>query len=159
MPFRPMSNPHVSARRQRRTSRISRQRRLALYAAFALLLGTGLVWLLVHFLGLDPESTAPWQAWSMKVHGAAAFYVTFLLGIMWSEHIRSCWIQGQNRLAGGLFGAVVGLLLVTGFGLYYFNGESLRSLTEWLHWSGGIVVGALFWVHRAVGLRRAAGRD
>lgn len=153
-----MSNPHLSSRQLHRTLRLSRQRRWALYAAFALLLLTGLAWLLVHFLAFEPETTAPWQAWSMRVHGAAAFYVTFLLGVIWSVHIRYCWTRRHNRLAGGLFGGIVALLVATGFGLYYFNGEALRNATEWLHWGGGVVVCALFWIHQVMG-RKATGRD
>jgi len=153
-----MYQPHVPARR-RRAARLGPHRRLALYATFALLLLTGLAWLLARWLELEPETLAPWQAWSMKLHGAAAMYATFLLGIVWSAHIRMCWIQRQNRLAGGLFAAVVGLLVATGFGLYYFNGEALRGATEWLHWGGGLAVGALFWLHLARGRRQATGHD
>lgn len=151
-----MSNLHAHSPRW--TFRISRQRRWALYAAFALLLLTGLAWLLARYLEAEPETLALWQAWSMKLHGAAALVAMFLLGMIWSVHIRHAWIRRHNRLAGGLFGAAVALLAVTGYGLYYFNGEVLRSLTEWLHWLGGVAMGGLFWVHLAVGRRVVAGR-
>ena len=39
------------------------------------------------------------------------------------------------------------LLAVTGFGLYYFDGEPLRSVTEWLHWIVGGLSGAVFIWH------------
>lgn len=151
-----MSNLH--SHQPRWTFRISRQRLWALYAAFTLLLLTGLTWLLVRFLAAEPETLAPWQAWSMKLHGAAALIVIFLLGMIWSAHIRHAWIRRHNRLAGGLFGAVIVLLVASGYGLYYFNGEGLRSLTEWLHWLCGVAIGGLFWVHLAAGRRSVAGR-
>lgn len=129
-----------------------------MYSAFALLLLTGAFWLMVHFLVAEPETQAVWSAWSMKLHGAAALLGTFLLGMIWSAHIRHAWIRRRNRLWGGFFGAAVGLLVATGYGLYYFNGEGLRSLTEWLHWLGGVAMGGLYWVHLIAGRRAVAGR-
>jgi len=141
--------PH--ARRQ--AFRIGRTRRRALYAVFALLLVTGLVWLAVHSAHLDPEVEAPWQAWSMRFHGAAAFASLFCVGTIWTPHIRHAWQRGRNRAAGALFGGAVALLVLTGYGLYYVNGESARGLAEWLHWIAGVGLGLLFRLHLSRGRR------
>lgn len=139
----------------RQPFRIARRRRNALYAAFVLLLLTGVAWLLLRWSDVDPESQAPWLAWSMKLHGAAALVATFLVGTIWSAHIRHAWTRRRNRVAGGLFGACAGLLLLTGYGLYYFNGETLRGMTEWVHWIAGLAIGLLFWLHLSYGRRGA----
>ncbi len=78
------------------------------------------------------------------------------LSAIWSAHIRHAWTRRRNRAAGGLFGATVAMLLLTGYGLYYFNGELLRGMGEWLHWTAGLLLGPLFWLHLSLG-RRAAG--
>jgi hypothetical protein len=138
--------------------RLSRRRRHALYAAFALLLLTGVAWLLLRWLMDEPEAQAPWLAWSMKVHGAAALAATFLLGTIWSVHIRHAWMRRRNRLAGCAFGAMLIALIASGYGLYYFNGEALREATEWLHWIGGLALGLLFWLHLVAGRRAVSSR-
>ncbi len=150
-----MSDPHFLPHPPRLAFRVSRQRRRALYAAFALLLLTGVVWLVLRWSDVEPETQAPWLAWSMKLHGAAALAGTFLVGTLWSAHIRHAWTRQRNRVAGSLFGAAVVLLALTGYGLYYFNGEALRGAAEWLHWIAGLALGLLFWLHLSWGRRGA----
>lgn len=146
-----MSPSHFAPQPQRQRFRVAKRRRRALYAVFAILLVTGLVWLAVHWAHLEPEVEAPWQAWSMKLHGAAGFASLFIVGTIWTSHIRLAWQRGRNRLVGALFGGTMTLLVLTGYGLYYFNGENVRGLTEWAHWIGGMVLGLLFWLHRSRG--------
>lgn len=138
--------------------RIARHRRLALYLVFALLLATGVAWLLLRFALPEPEQMTALSAWSMKAHGAAAMVVTFLVGTIWSTHIRHAWLRRKNRLAGSAFGAALLALVATGYGLYYFNGDALRNVTEWLHWIGGLALGLLFWWHRVTGRRTGVTR-
>ncbi len=124
-----------------------------IYATFILLVATGFAWLAVHFLANDADEMMPLQAWNMKIHGAAAWLVTYLIGTIWAGHIRLAWKLKVNRYAGTCFAIVVGLLSVSGYGLYYFNGEVLRTITEWLHWLAGGLACILFWLHRALGKR------
>jgi hypothetical protein len=137
----------------RQAFRIGRSRRRALYVAFALLLLTGVAWLALEWAQPDPDLLAPGQAWSMKIHGAAALLSVFLVGTIWSSHIRHAWMRRRNLVAGTLFGAAVGLLTLTGYGLYYFNGETLRAATEWTHWTAGLAIGLIFWLHLSHGRR------
>jgi hypothetical protein len=128
--------------------------RWALYAVFAVLLATGLVWLWARFLPPDdPESQMLAQAWSMRLHGAAMLYAFYLCGALWARHIRAAWIQRYNRAMGGLFAAAVVALGLTGYALYYVNGDAARAAAEWLHWVAGLAVCALFWLHVRSGRR------
>ncbi len=151
-----MSKSHFAPRTKQQAYRIGRSRRRALYGVFSLLLLTGLVWLAVHWSHLEPEVEAPWQAWSMKIHGGAAFASLFFIGTIWNSHIWHAWQRGRNRIAGGLFGTFLVLLFLTGYGLYYFNVEALRAVTEWNHWIVGGVLGLLFWLHLSRGRRAAS---
>ena len=144
-------HPHYPLRPPRQAFRVGVRRRRAVYAVFALLLVSGIVWLLARWLMDEPEAQAPWLAWSMKLHGAAAWVAAFLLGTLWSSHIRHAWVRRRNRLAGGLFAAGVVALIVSGYALYYVNGELARGVAEWLHWIVGVALGVLFWVHQWVG--------
>lgn len=145
---------------------LSRGRRWSIYAVAALLLLTGGAWLIARFLpdvlpaaSIDPGTQALWQSWSMKLHGAGALASLFLLGQVWTPHIRQGWRRHHNRWAGAVFGATVGLLVMTGYGLYYFNGEGVRDVTEWLHWIAGALAAFLFWLHLSRGRRAIARRQ
>jgi len=64
--------------------RLLRWQRLALYLAGAVLLLTGGLWLLVHYsvgagAGALPH---PLEAWSLRLHGLAAFAGLFVLGVL-----------------------------------------------------------------------------
>lgn len=148
-----MSDLHFSQPGKRRALRIPQARRRVIYAAFAVLLNTGAAWLAIHFVAEDPAELATLQAWNMKLHGAAAWLATYLVGTIWAAHIKLAWKLQHNRWAGAAFGLMAALLLVTGYGLYYFNGETLRVLTEWLHWLAGALAAGLFWLHLSLGKR------
>lgn len=66
-------------------------------------------------------------AWSMKLHGAAAMAGLYLLGMLWGPHIRNAWVRRRNRAAGAVFGSLTAVLVVTGYALYYVNGELPRQ--------------------------------
>ncbi len=146
-----MSTSQFAPRPKHHAYRIGRSRRRALYVVFSLLMLTGVLWLAVYWSRLDPEVGAPWQAWSMKIHGGAALASLFLIGTIWNSHIWHAWQRGRNRIAGSLLGSFLVLLILTGYGLYYFNGETLRAATEWIHWIVGGVLGLLFWLHLSLG--------
>lgn len=123
------------------------------YGVFAVLLVTGLVWLALHFLDDGSEGGTLALAWSMKLHGAAAMAGLYLLGMLWGPHIRNAWVRRRNRMAGAVFGTLTAVLVVTGYALYYVNGELPRQGAEILHWVAGVVCIAL-WVHIVIGRRK-----
>lgn len=150
-----MSDPHFFLPGKRRVLRIPQSRRRAIYAAFAVLLITGVVWLAIHFMAEDSSEQTALLAWTMKLHGAGAWLATYLVGTIWAAHIKLAWKLRHNRWAGAAFGLMAALLLVTGYGLYYFNGETVRMITEWLHWWAGALAACLFWLHLSLGRRQA----
>jgi hypothetical protein len=133
---------------------VGRRYRWTLYAVFAMLLATGLIWLWAQFLCPYPQWQAAAQRWSMRAHGAAMLCVFYLCGALWVRHIRPAWMQRRTRMAGGAFAGAVLALGLTGSALYYVNGEVPRAAAEWLHWIAGIAVCALFWLHVWVGRRK-----
>jgi hypothetical protein len=150
-----MSDLHFPQPGKRRALRIPQSRRRAIYMTFAVLLITGVAWLAIHFMAEDATELTAVVAWSMKLHGAAAWLATYLVGTIWAAHIKLSWKLQHNRWAGATFGLMVALLLGTGYGLYYFNGETLRLLSEWLHWVAGALAAGLFWLHLSLGRRQA----
>lgn len=45
-------------------------------------------------------------------------------------------------------------LVLTGYALYYVNGELVRQSAEVLHWSAGMVVCIALWIHISIGRRK-----
>lgn len=134
--------------------RLSPRRRWMVYGLFAFLLVTGLAWLAVHFLDDGSEAGALLLAWSMKLHGAAVMLTLLLLGVLWGPHIRNAWVRKRNRAAGALLGALVSVLILTGYALYYVNGQLPRDVADYLHWFAGVMVCVALWAHIAVGRRK-----
>jgi hypothetical protein len=93
------------------------------------------------------------KAWALAVHGGAAMVFLVLLGSILPTHVVAAWRSGRNRLIGVVLLAVFALLIITGYGLYYFSGERLRVATQWTHLALGIAEPVVFLVHLVRGRR------
>lgn len=124
------------------------------YVVSGILLVTGIGWLAVHFLDDGSETGTLALAWSMKLHGAAVMLMLLQLGMLWGPHIRNAWVRKRNRAAGAVLGFFVLVLILTGYALYYVNGELLRQVAEYLHWFAGVMICLALWAHIAIGRRK-----
>ncbi len=124
------------------------------YGVFAVLFITGLAWLALHFLDEGSDTGTLALAWSMKLHGAAAMMSLYLFGMLWGPHIRNAWVRQRNRTAGAMLVILTIALVLTGYALYYVNGELVRQSAEVLHWSAGMVVCIALWIHISIGRRK-----
>lgn len=144
-PFRPPSLP---------AHRLLRWQRLSLYATGALLILTGIVWLVLHYSVEAGAMPPPLEAWVLRLHGLAAFAGLFVLGVLAAAHVPQGWRlslrhgwPGQRRT--GLLLCIVGALLVlTGYLLYYFAPETLRPALGWAHAAIGLAMALLVVSHR-----------
>ena len=130
------------------------------YLVLLLLFGSGLAHWVLHdwFLrqgefGPEPNPLEPWM---LKLHGAAAMFGLAVLGSLVSSHIHRFWRLRRNRAAGGLFLTTALLLVLSGYGLYYFGGEQARALCRQVHIVIGLMALPGFLVHlwRGRALRR-----
>jgi len=135
--------------------RLGAWRRRSLYALVGILAGSGALWLVVHARTEEGALPSPIEPWSMKWHGAAALLLIYLSGTMLYGHMLNAWRRRRNRSSGVAAAAVLFGLALSGYGLYYFGGEDLRLVTQWLHWAlGAACVPLLAW-HIALGRRTA----
>ena len=138
------------------THRLIRWQRRALYVTGAALLLTGGLWLIVHYsVGVGAgELPHPLEAWSLRLHGVAAFAGLFMLGVLAAGHIPHGWrLSHRRRWEGqrstGVLLCVIGALLVlTGYLLLYFAPESVRPALGWAHAFIGLAMGVLIASHR-----------
>ena len=135
--------------------------RWALYAAFAVLFVTGVVWLVAAALK-DTAEGEFWQqasAFLLMIHGGAAMVTLVLLGALVPVHIQRAWRSRQNRLTGTAMATANVVLIATAFGLYYAGSDVLRAWTSDVHIAIGLIFPALLVVHILTGRRRLDADD
>ncbi|HTT39915.1 MAG TPA: hypothetical protein VMH32_19885 [Burkholderiales bacterium] len=122
--------------------RLSHGHRRWVYWSSALLLVSGIFWLVFHYflrvhgeLGEEPN---PLETWWLRLHGGAAMLVLIVLGSLLPVHVRRGWHQRRNLLAGGALATTALLLIASGYALYYFGGEEARPWISAFHWGIGL---------------------
>ena len=130
---------------------LGRRQQPLLYAALAALWFSGVVWLgwnYGHILqGTSALETSAVSVLSMKIHGAAAMGFLMAFGALLLQHVPLGWKQPAHRPTGVALLSVCGALIITGWGLYYLGGESLRHGTSVVHWGLGVLLPVILWWH------------
>ena len=131
--------------------------RLGLYASLAAVTVTGLAWLIVHFGADSGENMAALagKQWAVRLHAAAALWLLVLLGSLMPLHMRAAWRAGRNRWGGAGLSALMAVLTLTGYLLWYAPEGAARQWAEWLHWAVGCGVPLALVVHIWWGRRTA----
>jgi cytochrome c biogenesis protein CcdA len=130
--------------------------RRSIYAAFAVLVLTGVVWLFADWQK-DISHDEVWQqlaATMLMVHGGVAMITLLLLGALIPLHLLRSWRAGKNRVSGSVMVAFNAVLIVTAFGLYYLGSETVRPWMSWIHIAAGVLVALSFPVHIVLGRRK-----
>ena len=129
--------------------------RYGLYAIFAVLFVTGVVWLIADYQKQSADGEF-WQAMSaalLMVHGGAAMLTLVLLGALVPVHIRKAWLSRKNRVTGTVMATANVLLVATAFGLYYAGSDVLRAWTSDAHIAVGLAFPILLLIHILTGRR------
>lgn len=118
---------------------------------------SGAAWLLLHYYGqregeFGPEMN-PLEPWMMKAHGLVLIPVLLGIGGMFVAHIPKGWTHMRQRVAGIALCAVLALLILSGYMLYYAGGEDLRIWTSLVHWVVGLGLPVIFLWHYINGRR------
>ncbi len=92
----------------------------------------------------SPESLAEYLHLS---HALFSFLILFIIGSLWSIHMRSGWHKKQNIITG--LGLTLGffILFLSGIGLYYFIDDTFLNSTSVIHIIIGIFIIILFIIH------------
>jgi hypothetical protein len=132
-------------------NRISRRHRWWLYLCSSLLFASGVGWLAGHYAlrGDDLISQGaphPSEVWWLRLHGAALLGFLVAFGALLPRHIADGWRHGLNRDSGLAVIAMVIVLTLTGYGLYYATGDTIHGWVSVVHWSIGLgSFAALIW--------------
>lgn len=124
-------------------ARLSARREALVYIILGVLWASGIGWLLFHyFLGQTTEFGAlphPLESWWLRLHGAAAFATLWLIGLLWAIHVVPAW-KARRRVSGIVLGALLALLVVSGYLLYYASGDDARAAIALVHWIFGVAL-------------------
>jgi hypothetical protein len=123
---------------------------LLYFTALALLL-SGIGWELLDRFVLVSTAIGPGkhplQPWVLRLHGAVALLSVFLFGFLFSSHIRIAWRLRRKRITGSVLVAVIVILALSGYLLYYAGGDELRAFASALHLWLGVLSPLPFLLH------------
>ena len=145
----------------RRTAKLAEWQKWLLCLSGGALWLSGGAWLLLHYFGqaqgaFGPE-TNPAEPWMMRLHGFALLPALLGIGGMFVVHIPKGWTHVRQRVAGVALGAVLGLLILSGYLLYYVGDDMVRGWASKAHCIVGLGVPAVFiwhWLNGIAARRR-----
>jgi hypothetical protein len=131
-------------------TKLGELQKIFLYSATGLLWLSGLVWVLFHYFGGrqgDFGNVSSVEPMSLKIHGAAAIFFTLVLGSLIPVHLRRSWVLKRNQPSGVFITTVCGVLIVTGWILYYLATERTRNAVSLIHWTIGLALPLIIYLH------------
>jgi hypothetical protein len=134
-----------------RSARLARWQILLLTTSGGVLWLSGAAWLLLHYYGqMQGEfgvETNPLEPWFLRLHGLVLIPALLGFGGLFVVHIPKGWKDVRQRNIGIGLTALVGLLILTGYLLYYVGDDDLRAWTSRAHWIVGLALPIIFIWH------------
>ena len=142
----------------RRTARLARWQTWLLTVSLGLLWLSGIAWLLIHYYGqvageFGPEAN-PFEPWMLRLHGLMLIPALLGIGGLFVAHVPKGWNYRYQRVAGVALSTALGVLILSGYLLYYLGDEGWRADVSLVHWVVGVVGIAVFVWHYISGRRR-----
>jgi len=140
-----------------KTAKLARWQIRLLCWSGGLLWATGIAWLLLHNFGqvqgdFGPEAN-PAEPWMLRIHGAAMIAALLGCGSLLVVHVWRGWNYRSQRVLGLMLTTILGILIATGYLLYYLGDEEARSMASLVHWVIGLGVLPVFIWHYIAGKR------
>lgn len=129
-----------------RDLRLEPWHRRLLYSSFTVLGVTGIVWLMAQYWPLmtpfapSVNGLSRWSSWAMRIHGGAAMLALFIGGTLLNQHIRPGLKNLRNRRLGVSLITGFLILVISGYGLYYFAPDEVHQWWSVSHWLTGLIV-------------------
>lgn len=140
----------LNNKRSYETIILPRWLRWTLYLTTAILLASGVLWLIVRYgfrQGGADDLPHPAEPWILRVHGFAMMAGLFVYGSLLRAHMVNAWRLKRNRSMGVLIAVVLALLALTGYLLYYVGSETTRPVISTAHWVVGLAIGGMLPLH------------
>jgi hypothetical protein len=142
----------------RRPANLPRWQELAVYASSAVLLLSGVAWLVfdkwIRIEGEFGPEYHPAEHWMLIAHAIGAYAFLVIVGALIPVHIPLGWRQKRNRASGVTVLTVCVILSVTALALYYVGEDMARSWASLVHWTVGLAAVPLLLIHVTRGRSR-----
>ena len=130
-----------------------------LYRSLLAVLGgvalSGCLWLFQDVSVLSEGDPAP--RWLAQAHGAFALFSLVVVGALLPQHVRFAWAARRNRRVGLPLLVLMGLLGLSGYGLYY-GPQDWHGLVMWTHAGVGLAAMLALPAHVFIGWRHRSHR-
>ena len=127
-------SPHPHAHHHRR---MPRRQRLMVYAVSGVLWVSGLLWLVLDQFFTRQEQFGrtphPLESPLLLIHGVVAILAMYALGWISARHVVRWWTEDQRRLSGSVFTAVLLVLTLSGFALFFLSSDESQRITRVIH--------------------------
>ncbi len=124
--------------------RMPRGQRAAVYLSVGVLWISGCAWLYLDQFaaqrGPFGSTPHPLEPPLLLMHGVAAVASLYLFGWIGARHALRWWVGGLRRMSGGTLAAVVALLILTGFALFFLSSDAWQRYAAGAHDVLGIAV-------------------
>lgn len=117
--------------------RMSRGQRVSVYLSVGALWLSGCLWLCLDqfFAKRGPFGVTPHplQAPILLLHGVAAILSMYLFGWITARHALRWWPGRVRRLSGGALAALLAVLIVSGFALFFLIDDESQHIAAAIH--------------------------
>jgi hypothetical protein len=121
-----------------------RGQRLSVYVVSSVLWVSGVLWLiLAQFFARHEQfgrTPHPLEAPLLLIHGTVAIFAVYILGWVSARHALHWWVGGVRRWSGAAFAALVVVLSVSGFALFFVSSDQWQHYTRLTHEVIGIPI-------------------
>jgi hypothetical protein len=128
----------------RRTAKLASWQVWLLAVSGGNLVVSGSIWLLLHYFwpvhgefGFEPN---PLEPWLMRLHGLMVIPALLGIGGLFVAHVPKGWNHKNQRATGAVLGAILSVLITTGYLLYYVGIEEIRPWVSLIHWIAGLAL-------------------
>ena len=137
--------------------------RKSIYACTAVLMMSGIIWLLADWITpplelaslIEIERSKVLKIWSIRAHSLIALVTLVVIGSLITTHMQVRWARKRNRVSAVLNLALFITLTLTGYLLWYGDEGQVRSVATLAHWVMGLMLPlVLYWHSRAVSRQR-----
>jgi hypothetical protein len=107
---------------------------------------SGCFWLILHVYfatsGDFGVARHPWEPTLLWIHGVLSIGFAYVFGWIMARHASEAWRQHKRRVSGGLLTAVVTVLSVSGFMLFFVSDANWQTQSARVHEVVGLLVTA-----------------
>ena len=128
----------------RHYARMPRRPRVTVYIVMGALWVTGCWWLILDQFaaqrgpfGVMPH---PLEPPLLLLHGISSIAAMYLLGWITARHVLRRWTSGMRRLSGSVLAAMLALLVISGFALFFVSEDAWQHAAAVVHEVLGVAV-------------------